>query len=75
VLLLGLDTDADALERDLAGAAASPIVAGFAIGRAIWGKPAEAYFAGTADDAMTVTALAEGFARFVRCWEGARRGS
>lgn len=80
VLLLGLDAPEAELEAAFRRAARHDICKGFAVGRTIWGRAAEAWFAGRAGDEATVTAMAESYARLIAAWEraeaaaGERRG-
>jgi 5-dehydro-2-deoxygluconokinase len=69
VMLLGLDAPEAELERSFALAARQPICKGFAIGRTIFGKPAEAWLKGEIDDAEAVERMAAAYARLIATWE------
>jgi 5-dehydro-2-deoxygluconokinase len=71
VLLLGLDAEADALERSVADAAATGVCRGFAIGRTIWRKPFELWLQ-EGDDEAFVRDVAAGYARFIDVWRQVR---
>ncbi|GLR67132.1 5-dehydro-2-deoxygluconokinase [Acidocella aquatica] len=72
VLVLGGDHEAEILEAGLSEAAAYGLVAGFAIGRAIWAEPAAAYFAGRAAGDEVQAMLQARFARFSGLWDRLR---
>ncbi len=58
VVLLGFDAPLAELEASFAAAARAPICKGFAIGRSIFGQPAEEWLAGKIDDDGAVAAMA-----------------
>jgi 5-dehydro-2-deoxygluconokinase len=69
VMLLGLDAPEAELERSFALAARQPVCKGFAVGRTIFGKPAEAWFKGEIKDAEAVERMAAAYARLIGMWE------
>ena len=71
VLLLGLDAPEAELEAAFALAARQPVCKGFAVGRTIFGKPAEAWFKGEIDDRQAVASMAAGYRRLIEAWERA----
>ncbi len=71
VVLLGLDAPEAELEAAFERAARHPICKGFAVGRTIWGRAAESWFAGRAGDDETVATMAESYARLIVAWERA----
>ncbi|HEX7199866.1 MAG TPA: DUF2090 domain-containing protein, partial [Dongiaceae bacterium] len=58
-----------------AAAARAPICKGFAIGRSIFGEPAEGWLAGRIDDEAAVTAMASAYGRLIEIWRKARRAA
>ncbi|MBI4183965.1 MAG: 5-dehydro-2-deoxygluconokinase [Proteobacteria bacterium] len=72
VLLLGQNAGEDELMGAIAEAARAPVCRGFAVGRSIFARPAEAWFAGSLDDAGAVAAMAGAYGRAIACWRGAR---
>jgi 5-dehydro-2-deoxygluconokinase len=68
VVLLGLNAAEDELRRGFQVAARQPLCKGFAVGRGIFLGPAEAWFAGEADDAATVEAVAGNYRRLIDIW-------
>jgi 5-dehydro-2-deoxygluconokinase len=71
VLLLGLDAPEVELHAAFGRAAKVPVCKGFAIGRTIFGKPAEAWFAGQIDDTAAVEQMAGTYRRMIDTWENA----
>lgn len=69
VMLLGLDAPEAELERAFALAARQPVCKGFAVGRTIFGKPAEAWFKGEIEDDEAVERMAGSYARLIGLWE------
>ncbi|MEK0082091.1 bifunctional 5-dehydro-2-deoxygluconokinase/5-dehydro-2-deoxyphosphogluconate aldolase [Benzoatithermus flavus] len=69
VMLLGLDAPEAELERSFALAARQPVCKGFAVGRTIFGRPAEAWFKGEIGDAGAVERMAAAYARLIGAWE------
>ncbi len=74
VLLLGLDAPEDALEAAFARAAAHPICKGFAVGRSIFGGPADDWLSGRIDDKLAVQRMAETYGRLIAAWDEAKAG-
>ncbi|MCC2664343.1 MAG: iolC, partial [Geminicoccaceae bacterium] len=72
VLLLGLDAPPEALEASFALAARQPVCKGFAVGRTIFGSPAQAWMKGEIDDAEAVRRMATSYARLISAWEALR---
>jgi 5-dehydro-2-deoxygluconokinase len=72
VLLLGLDAPPEALEASFALAARQPVCKGFAVGRTIFGRPAEAWMTREIDDAEAVRRMAASYARLISAWEAVR---
>ncbi len=71
VLLLGLDAGEEELAQSFRRAARFRICRGFAIGRTIWRKPAEAWFAGAIDDREAMQRMARTYARLIELWNHA----
>ncbi len=72
VLLLGHHASLEELEQAFETARHQRICKGFAVGRAIFGEAAEAWFAGRLDDAGVVSAVAATYGRLVATWQSAR---
>lgn len=72
VLLTGDGVSLEPLEQALETARHHRICKGFAVGRAIFGAAAEAWFEGRLDDAGVVSAVAENYGRLVAAWRSAR---
>jgi 5-dehydro-2-deoxygluconokinase len=72
VLLLGFDAPIAKLGAAFAAAARQPICKGFAVGRSIFGKPAEDWLAGRIDDAAAVRRMASAYRRLIDIWRAAR---
>ncbi len=72
VLLLGLDAPPETLEASFALAARQPVCKGFAVGRTIFGRPAQAWMKGEIDDAEAVRRMATSYARLISAWEALR---
>ncbi len=70
VLLLGLEAPEEDLRRAFKAAAGQPLCKGFAVGRTIFGTPAEAWFAGAMDDAAASAAMSARYARLIDIWRG-----
>ena len=68
IVLLGLNAGEDVLSRGFAAANGQDLCKGFAVGRSIFQKPAEAWFAGTIDDDEAVRILSENYRRIVELW-------
>jgi 5-dehydro-2-deoxygluconokinase len=75
VLLLGLDAPQAELEASFALAAKQPVCKGFAVGRTIFGAPAQAWMRGAIDDATATQRMATTYARLIQAWERARARS
>ncbi len=72
VLLLGLDAPEEVLGAAFAAAVKQPLCKGFAVGRSIFGAPAEAWFAGDIDDAEAVAIMAGNYSRLMGLWRRQR---
>ncbi|HEX9790675.1 MAG TPA: 5-dehydro-2-deoxygluconokinase [Kiloniellales bacterium] len=72
VVLLGLEAPESTLVQDFSTAQASRWVRGFAIGRTIFGKPAERWLRAEIGAQEAVADMAERFASLVAHWENAR---
>ena len=72
VLLLGDAVSLEQLEQAFETARRQPVCKGFAVGRAIFGDAAEAWFSGRLDDADAVSVMAENYGRLVATWQRAR---
>ncbi|HEX7391164.1 MAG TPA: PfkB family carbohydrate kinase, partial [Acidiphilium sp.] len=75
VLVLGRDAGDDDLAAGIAMAAASPVVTGFAIGRAIWQDAAERFFSGAAGEAEARDMIATRFLAAASHWWRNRKGN
>ena len=75
VLLLGFEAPLAELEVAFAAAARAPICKGFAIGRSIFGEPAEEWLAGRIDDEAAVKAMASAYGRLIEIWRKARQAA
>ncbi len=73
VLLLGLDAPETELEAAFAAAAKNQICKGFAVGRSIFGVPAEAWFSGEANEEDTISAMSDNYARLIELWRQNRK--
>jgi 5-dehydro-2-deoxygluconokinase len=69
VLSLGLATPFDELARDFAQTASSSICKGFAVGRTLFHKAAEDWFAGRISDEDVVDQIASNFERLIEAWD------
>lgn len=74
VLLLGLGASEQKLWDGFRIAAPQPLCKGFAVGRSLFADAAEAWFAGTFDDARVVGQVALRYERLIGLWCGARHG-
>jgi 5-dehydro-2-deoxygluconokinase len=74
VLLLGLDAPEAEMKASFLLAADQAICKGFAVGRTIFGAPAEEWFAGKINDEEAVKRMSENYARLVSFWRDARKG-
>jgi 5-dehydro-2-deoxygluconokinase len=72
VLLLGLEAPEAALEAAFARAAGHPICKGFAVGRSIFGGPAEDWLNNRIDDQTAIDRMADTYARLIAAWDKAR---
>ncbi|MBV1702226.1 MAG: 5-dehydro-2-deoxygluconokinase [Hyphomicrobiales bacterium] len=75
IMLLGLDAPEAQLAQGFAVAATCPWVKGFAVGRTIFGKPAQAWLKGEITDDEARRQMSDAFARLVNIWNGARTPS
>ena len=71
VLLLGLDAPEHELVAAFAMARRHPVCKGFAVGRTIFGPPAEDWLAGRINDQQAIRAMAAGYRRLIDAWESA----
>ena len=71
VLLLGLDAPEAELVAAFATARRHPVCKGFAVGRTIFGKPAEEWLAGRINDQQAIQAMASAYRRLIDAWEAA----
>ena len=72
MLVLGQTAEPETLASALGAAASEPLVRGFAIGRAIFGPAARAWFAGTISDADVVTSVVERYESTIATWGSCR---
>jgi 5-dehydro-2-deoxygluconokinase len=72
VLLLGLDAPEEQMKASFALAAKQPVCKGFAIGRTIFGNPAEDWFAGKINDTEAIKRMSESYARLISFWRAER---
>lgn len=72
VLILGLDAPEEELKAGLALAARQPVCKGFAVGRTLFGGAAEAWLAGSIDDAAAVAAMEAAYGRLIAFWQEQR---
>lgn len=70
VLILGLDAPEEELARDFRIAAKESVCKGFAVGRTIFGVPAESWMTGIIDDGELVSQIAQRFERMITLWRG-----
>lgn len=73
VLLLGLNASEEALVEGFKTASDCPRVLGFAIGRSIFLKPAQQWFAEAITDAEAILTMKERFLRLVHAWNQNRK--
>jgi 5-dehydro-2-deoxygluconokinase len=74
IVVLGLGADEAGLAASFETAARFPLVRGFAVGRTIFGGPAQDWVAGRLDDAGAVARMADSYRRLCGIWDKARRG-
>lgn len=72
VLILGLDAPEEALAQDFRLAAAEQVCRGFAVGRTIFGAPAESWLTGIIKDEELVEQIALRFGRMITLWRERR---
>lgn len=72
IVILGLDAPQAELEASFALAAKFPLVKGFAVGRTIFAKPAQAWLKGEIDDATAVDRMQASYAALCRTWDRIR---
>ncbi|TCO79648.1 5-dehydro-2-deoxygluconokinase [Plasticicumulans lactativorans] len=70
VLLLGQGAGFDTLAAGFRAAAGQPLCRGFAVGRLIFGEPADAWFAGRLGDEAAIAAVAERYRHVLALWRG-----
>ncbi|MBB4642835.1 bifunctional 5-dehydro-2-deoxygluconokinase/5-dehydro-2-deoxyphosphogluconate aldolase [Rhizorhapis suberifaciens] len=75
VVLLGLSASQEELLESFTAVADIDVVKGFAVGRTIWQKPAEAWLKGDIGDDEAVDVLANNFSALVEGWRTSRRGA
>jgi 5-dehydro-2-deoxygluconokinase len=75
VLLLGLEASEDVLAQGFRAAAGESLCKGFAVGRSIFGDAANAWMAGTLDDAGVVADVARRYQRLISLWLQSRQGA
>lgn len=68
IVLLGLNAGEETLSRGFAAANGHDLCKGFAVGRSIFQKPAEAWFAGTIDDDEAIRILSDNYRRIINLW-------
>jgi len=68
VVILGLDASMEALEAGFNAAAGKDIVKGFAVGRSIFAKPAQAWFAGDVDDLGFIEQIKTNYRHLISVW-------
>jgi 5-dehydro-2-deoxygluconokinase len=68
IIILGQEVSDDEIRRAFDAAAKEPAVRGFAIGRTIFWPAAEAWFAGSMDDAAAQDKVARAYAHVVELW-------
>lgn len=73
VLLLGLDAPEEVLGAAFTAAAKQSVCKGFAVGRSIFGAPAEAWFAGDIDDDEAVAVMSGNYSRLMTLWRRQRK--
>ena len=71
IIVLGKEMPEEDLGRVLAIARTEPLVNGFAIGRTIFNKAAEGWFAGTLDDAAAHDMMKAIYAGLIAAWDNA----
>ncbi|MEE8499825.1 MAG: 5-dehydro-2-deoxygluconokinase [Kiloniellales bacterium] len=69
VVLLGLNAPEAELKRGFDLAADETWCKGFAVGRSIFQKPAESWFAGEIDDEAAIARIADNYRRVIALWE------
>jgi 5-dehydro-2-deoxygluconokinase len=72
VLLLGLDAPEAELAAAFGAAGPHAVCRGFAVGRTIFGRAAEGWFAGRVDDEEARGAVAASYARAIELWRAVR---
>ncbi|MCB1457331.1 MAG: DUF2090 domain-containing protein, partial [Nitratireductor sp.] len=72
IVILGLGESEEKLAASFRVAANYPLVKGFAVGRTIFAKSAEAWMKGQISDADAVKAMAESYGRLCTIWDDAR---
>ena len=69
VVMLGLEAPAAELEAAFRAAAGARQVRGFAVGRTLWSKAAEAWLAGQITDSEAVAIMSDNFAALCAAWD------
>jgi 5-dehydro-2-deoxygluconokinase len=72
VLMLGLEAPASELEAAFRASASSRQVRGFAVGRTLWAKAAETWFAGEVTDKAAIAMMSGNFAALCAAWDRRR---
>jgi 5-dehydro-2-deoxygluconokinase len=72
IVMLGLDAPAERLVAAFRAASDIPTVKGFAVGRTLFAKPAEAWFAGQISDEAAIGDMAERFGQLITAWQRIR---
>ena len=68
IVLLGLNAGEEVLSRGFAAAHGQDLCKGFAVGRSIFQKPAEAWFSDAIDDDEAIRILSKNYRRIVELW-------
>ncbi|GBU08936.1 5-dehydro-2-deoxygluconokinase [Gammaproteobacteria bacterium] len=68
ILILGLDAPAAILKAGFAAAASVPMVKGFAVGRTIFGKPAQAWLYNEIDDKTLIDQVKRNYLTLIGYW-------
>jgi len=68
IVILGQEASPEALKQGFDAVANITLCKGFAVGRSIFQGPADAWFAGTADDETTMAAIAENYRQIIDLW-------
>ena len=71
IIVLGKEMPEEDLGRVLAMSRTEPLVNGFAIGRTIFSKAAQAWFAGEIDDAAAQDMMTAVYGKLIEAWDSA----